>query len=369
MACTNCFSGCVETTSDKCIKYTGNAIEFLGISTGDSLELVEKSITDYLLTVLSGEGILPDIDPQYICEIVAQFLPGYVPMAPVAPNAGLTLIDVLTAIIRTLCLLETEIVATNVRIDTIEADYTIPQTNGVDCLVVNPNDGTHIILQSVITKLCIAVGDITQLYNLYNNCVKTSDIAGIIQTYLNGISPITKMYNKMVPYVAYPYYPINGDLTPFSLSGAGIVGGAWEKVYLCNGNNGTPDLRGRIIVGTSTMATITVDPKVAPGGGNPNYTFDMPFGDNTIILSDAQVPNHSHTMVAVIDHKHTVPSNTAKVNPLLSTSSGDTLYPGGSELSGDAGAHSHVINPTVGGGGSHSNIPPVRAMYYIMFIP
>ena len=45
MTCTNCFSGCVETTSDKCVKYTGNPIGFLGINTGDTLESIEKAIT------------------------------------------------------------------------------------------------------------------------------------------------------------------------------------------------------------------------------------------------------------------------------------------------------------------------------------
>ena len=57
MGCTNCFNGCVETTSDKCVKYTGNDIDFLGIEKGDPLEAVEKAITDYLVTVYNGTGI------------------------------------------------------------------------------------------------------------------------------------------------------------------------------------------------------------------------------------------------------------------------------------------------------------------------
>ena len=90
MSCTNCFSGCVETTSDKCVKYTGASIEFLGISTGDTLESVETAITDYLTTVLSGEGIVPIIDPNIICDIVGDYFPVGDP----------TLVDILTAMIQ-----------------------------------------------------------------------------------------------------------------------------------------------------------------------------------------------------------------------------------------------------------------------------
>lgn len=31
MSCTNCFNGCTEITSDKCVRYTGTNIPELGI--------------------------------------------------------------------------------------------------------------------------------------------------------------------------------------------------------------------------------------------------------------------------------------------------------------------------------------------------
>jgi len=37
MSCQNCFNGCVEITSDKCVRYKGEDFPILGISTGDTL--------------------------------------------------------------------------------------------------------------------------------------------------------------------------------------------------------------------------------------------------------------------------------------------------------------------------------------------
>ena len=104
MSCTDCFKGCVETTSDKCVKYTGNDITFLDIHTGDSLEAVEKAITDYLATVLTGLGILPTIDAQVLCTIVSQYF----------SQGDPTLVDILTAIVKAVCDIEAEIVEISV---------------------------------------------------------------------------------------------------------------------------------------------------------------------------------------------------------------------------------------------------------------
>ena len=60
-----------------------------------------------------------------------------------------------------------------------------------------------------------------------------------ITSFLSRKSDSFRMYSVMIPYAAMPYY---GDLNYFSVTGAGLTGTMWEKVYLCNGNNGTPDL-------------------------------------------------------------------------------------------------------------------------------
>lgn len=53
MSCTNCFDGCVEVISDKCIKYTGDNIPCLDINTGDSLHDVIGKISIVLCDLLT----------------------------------------------------------------------------------------------------------------------------------------------------------------------------------------------------------------------------------------------------------------------------------------------------------------------------
>ena len=42
--CTDCYNGCTEIVSDRCVKYTGIDVPVLGIQTGDTLSHVEESI-------------------------------------------------------------------------------------------------------------------------------------------------------------------------------------------------------------------------------------------------------------------------------------------------------------------------------------
>ena len=356
--CTNCFSGCVETVSDKCVKYTGNSIEFLGITTGDTLESVEKALTDYLLTVLNGEGIIPTIEYTDLCDIIKVNL-------PCVECGDYTLVEILTALIKTICTLEEEIIVEREKIDIIEADYT------PSCISVAADAGTHDVLQAVITKVCSMVSDITALQNLYTTCITTGTINTYIAAYINGISVNTKMYSKMVPYVAYPYY--GTDLTAFGVSGVGTVGSVWEKVYLCNGYNGlTPDLRGRILIGVTTgMGGGALDPIVDPvSAGNPNYTLSMTAGANSVTLSANQIPSHTHSITTVDNHTHVLNVHGDNINPgQVKISGGPAVnFITGSEVTEPSGAHSHTIG-SVGGGLSHSNIPPVKACVYIMHIP
>lgn len=360
--CTNCFNGCVEITADNCVRYTGASISALGITTGDSLAAVENAITAYLLTVISGTGIAPTIEPSYICSIVDTYLP-----------ASPTLVDVLTALVRTACDLQTQITANTTALTTLNADYVI----GTCLSGVTTSSDTHDIVQAVINKLCSISGDVTALTSSFVNYVKISDINTYIATYLAGISTSNKMYTKMVPYVAVEYY---GTLTgKFDITGAGLVGGDWEKIYLCNGQNGTPDKRGRIPVGATTMGTSTFDPIVDPAvSGNPTYALNTTEGANTVALAVSEMPAHSHTATVVINdpgHTHTFTSSEDDD----ATSPGPYVLASPDEVSIDLSVDSAttgldetnviVTNSIEGTGVAHNNIPPVLACYYIMYIP
>lgn len=361
MACNNCFNGCAETTSDKCVMYTGLSYPELGIETGDSLLSVETSIITFLQTALDGTGIIMTINPLDLCPIVISFLPVAGPI---------TLVDYVTALIQTACSLQTQIAAIAADVSVIEANYTIGCLTGVA-----PSDGTHAILQAVITKLCATETAVAALaLDLVTNYINIDNIDTYISAYITAnpsaiVSPL--MRNKMVPYTVVEYY---GSLSFFDGSGAGT--GDWAQVYLCNGNNNTPDKRGRSPIGVVTV----------PGGGafapavdpanpvNPNYTLEGTGGSNTVTLTIGQIPAHTHVAtVTVTDpgHTHDYKINQVDVN---TTGTTPTVYDSGTANtktteSKITGISVGVVNAPQGSNGAHANIHPVLACYYIIYIP
>lgn len=378
MACSNCYNGCTEITSDKCVRYTGIDVPELGIENGDSLLVVEQSLIEFLTSAITGVGIKLAIDPEIICEVVNKYLP------VCAECDDLNALDLFKALIQAACDLQVQIDVIVAQLVTLEGSY------DVDCLEgFTSESGTHDILQATITKLCQVDTDLVALaVDLDTNYVKLSELDALIQAYLDSISPITQQNAKMVPFTVLEYY---GPLTNFDGSGAGISGLGWNKIYLCNGSNGTPDKRGRIAVGVTTgvpggAMSPVVDPAVP---GNPTYSLYSVNGTNNVTLTTAQIPAHTHTTTSLpVDHTHfmysTEVNNTAgqQVNATDNVARARTIS--GQELDyeimksstiptlGKSGSASITANVTVnnaGGGQAHTNIPPVLATNYIIYIP
>ena len=376
MSCQNCYNGCTDIISDKCTKYTGNNVPELGIENGDSLFSVEQSIFSFLLSVIDGTSIKTEINQEFICEKISQYL----------GEQELTLPNIINAILQTTCDLQTQVTNVKSSVDTINTAYTLNCVSGV-----TDNTNTHEVLQAVITKLCSVDTALTALsLNVSTNYVKLSELNNLITAYLSGGSGSAKMYNKMVPYTVVEYY---GDITgKFDSTGAGI--GEWEKIYLCNGNNGTPDKRGRVSVGAITsVGGGTLDTAVDPSNpGNPNYSLGTKYGSCMVSLNVTQIPSHSHIATnTVIDGGHfhylsTVSGQTSK--PALSpdnylasinNKSNDGNYVLGGTLEAlpsvgkSATAKTNISVQTslssIGGGLGHNNVQPSIACYYIMYIP
>jgi len=370
--CNDCFNNCSDIVSDQCVKYTGDDISSLGISNGDNLSTVEEKIADYLLTVMDGAGIAPTIDPSYICTLVD----GYLPEDP-------TLDEIITALVRTACDLQDQITAVVADVATIEADYTIG-----DCLSgVTASSGTHDILQAVITELCSQADDITALQSSLSAYVKIADLDTYIAAYM-AANVSTKYYTRMVPNTAVEYYceTLTGK---FDLSGAGY--GDWENIYLCNGQNGTPDKRGRIPVGCTSMWCVSYDADVDPGlPGNPTYDLLDTEGSNTVTLTKDQMPSHTHTASNDVEdngHRHVFCMDDygfekegyqIQSGPHAWDLKPDTGNEGYNYYTKDTDGTTNpqkaniLVTTTVdatGGGDSHSNIPPVMACYYIIYLP
>jgi microcystin-dependent protein len=378
MSCSNCYNGCTEIVSDKCVKYTGVDVPALGIEKGDPLSVVEQSLIEFLTSALDGTGIILTIDPEIICEVVNKYLP------VCAECTTLNALDLFKALIQAACDLQEQVDVIVAQLAALEGDY------DVECLEgVTAGSGTHDILQATITKLCEVDADLAALaIDVDTNYVKLADLDALIQAYLDSISPIDQQYLKMIPYTAVEYY---GPLSNFDGSGAGIAGLGWDNIYLCNGSNGTPDKRGRIGVGVTTgvpggAMSPVVDPAVP---GNPTYSLYSVNGTNNVTLTTPQIPAHTHTTTSLpVDHTHfmfganpnnaegqivTAADNVARARAIsgqeLDYEMMRTALPSTLGKTSSASITANVSVNNAGGGQAHTNIPPVLATNYIIYLP
>ncbi len=372
--CSNCYSGCVNVYSDQCVRYTGIDVPVLGIKNGDSLSYVEQALITFLVSTLDGTGIKPTIPSEIICELVSQYLP---------ECEDLSEVDLFKALIQAVCNLQEQINAEKARIDVIEADY------DVDCLDgVASGDGTHVIVQAVITKLCSVSTELTALaLNVSTNYVALADLNALIQAYLDTLAPATQFYTKMIPYTVLPYF---GTLANFDVTGAGL--GDWINIYLCNGLNGTPDFRGRVPVGAiSGVPGGTLSSQVNPASSpfNPDYSLgDTIYGVNRVTLTTPQISAHTHVITDVTHTHLTVyknSSDTGNIDPPTNA------FPIARQQTGGAGDNQYQLNGTslgdadvgltsasytgitatepTGGGQAHDNKQPSIACYFIIYLP
>ena len=132
---------------------------------------------------------------------------------------------------------------------------------------------------------------------------------------------------------------------------SGSIGSIPAGYVLCNGNNGTPDLRDRFIVGAGSTYAVN-----ATGGS-----------------ADAIVVSHTHTATSVVTdpgHNHAY-SQAAAISP----GSGGSLGGGDGNLNTtisfnipnkNTGITVATTNASAGTSGTNANIPPYFALAYIM---
>lgn len=100
---------------------------------------------------------------------------------------------------------------------------------------------------------------------------------------------------------------------------------------LCDGNNGTPDLRGRYVKGAS-------------GTGDEGTTG----GANQVTLTESELPSHSHRIT-------------------LSGATGDQTHERNGDSAGGFDAHEGSMNTqTTGGNEAHENEPANVQLRYMM---
>ena len=157
-----------------------------------------------------------------------------------------------------------------------------------------------------------------------------------------------------------------GVIVAWSGSQASIPSG-W---VLCNGSNSTPDLRNRFIVGA---------------GSGSNYTPGNTGGSDSVTLTTAQMPSHTHSDGSLSASQISLTGDITKISECYNVAGGATgvftkKNTGNSPVTGSASnsptagvdfdaSHSHPVSGSTGSNGSgnsHENRPPYYALCWIM---
>jgi len=355
--CRDCLQNCETILSDRCVQYTGPDIPELGICQGDTLSQLEAAIVERLLSLSDGTGITIEELTVSGCSFMEDQL-GVLPK---------TLQNILQILWNTGCTLKELIDG----IDEQLADNPVFNTACLTGLGSNPTRDD--ILQAAVTLLCEVSATVDEIPTTY---VRLSDLTNLVIQIINDNAGTSQFNSRMVPYVAQAYF---GPLSNFDSGGIGVTALGYQKIYLCNGQNGTPDLRGRTIVGAIRSVPggsldAAVDPAVSTF--NPNWELSMKFGEGGHTLTIPETPAHTHG-VTDPGHKHNILGQTGGDN---NDNNNTTRFAGGDKGQNESGffftnttacqtATTGITLGSSGGGQPHNNIQPSMGANYIMYIP
>ena len=208
----------------------------------------------------------------------------------------------------------------------------------------------------------------------FNNLViAVASKANLISPAFSGIptAPTASAGSATTQLATTAFVAQNAILSGMILMWSGPVASIPLGYFLCNGENGTPNLIDRMIMGAGST--------YSPG--------------NTGGYSDGQIVNHTHTATTASAGTHTHSGSTTSAGNHRHTqfSSSGTIYGSGSQqpagpgsataYTGDAGAHTHAMALNNAGNHSHSlttanpsggvsvagrNLPPYYALAFIM---
>jgi len=234
--------------------------------------------------------------------------------------------------------------------------------SGSTAITPNVTAGSWKISGIAVTSTAAEVNKLTGFTGTVDDLNYAKDLraTGVTTTEfdkLDGLTASTAELNLLDGKTAQDFFP-SGGIIMWSGSVASIPSG-WA---LCNGANGTPDLRDRFVVGAGS-----------------SYSVGATGGANSVTLTTAQMPSHTHTGstdTASLTGTFRLPTNTAAF--ATSATGVFTADASGTGLSANVASgsaprvnldasHDHTVTiGSTGGGGSHENRPPYYALAYIM---
>lgn len=175
------------------------------------------------------------------------------------------------------------------------------------------------------------------------NILSGAAAAGVTSTEFNRLNGVTSSIQTQINNISS--VP-SGVIMMWSGSNNSIPSG----FVLCNGSNGTPDLRNRFIVGSGS-----------------SYSTGNTGGANSVTLSISQMPSHNHSASSSVSdpgHSHSFKGATGSSGS--GTSSRDSVPETQQTGSSTTGISVSTSIGSKGGNSSHENRPPYYALAYIM---
>lgn len=360
-------STCANPISSDCVKWVGEPVPALGICTGDTITEVDKAVIDQLLLMLDGTGIVLSQVTLDNCPYLLSLFMG----------KDKTITNLMQLLIDTGCTYKALIDELFIRTQGSTTQFNL------QCLDPITDPTLDKIVQSVINKLCeqqtqidninAGAGDTTLINNVVND-----SLAGLITSNGNkGIKKTTDS-NGLTHYHIFgmpipgAYLPYGGPLNVFDGTGKGIVGTVAEGWFLCNGSNGTIDMRGFTPVGAiQGVPGGALNPIVDPASdASMNYALGAVGGMAKVQLTQANLPNYT-----MVSNSFTITSNFQMYRKYtrFQTSSSQARVYGPDASGGDpqlvtlsATSSSGTVSTNLGGSNTaHENRMPYRALNWI----
>jgi len=163
------------------------------------------------------------------------------------------------------------------------------------------------------------------------------------KTYLGvSVENDTEMLPRQpIASVGYSFAAGNGMPKGGIIMWSGALGQIPDGWALCDGTNGTPDLRDRFVVGAGS-----------------SYAKGQTGGEPAHVLTVAEMPSHSHTLPGkiLLAEQSSTGLNSGLTNSGLGYTKVGAIY--------DSSPGASL--PNTGGGQSHNNLPPYYALAFIM---
>ena len=280
------------------------------------------------------------------------------------------------------------------KINSTSLNTCLSETNVINTINANTTNNANAIgeiaqdLTDIQSSLQNNINVITQLVNSQNATIaeQAQQIASLINSFNNLDNTVNSFNSRLLSIEGRVMTLEIGIAMGIIVIWSGLVTSIPISWQLCDGTNGTPDLRNRFVVSAGSAYSVNST------GGSLNHIHTAEGSTGFTALSTSQMPAHSHG-VNDPTHAHGVsdPGHNHGVGTDGYFQTGGNFgqqIPGASEVYGSTyratgigiiGSPTYISIASTGGGAGHnhsisttianaSNLPPYYALAYIMKI-